>query len=100
MGSEIKRDEEVVIKGYAYGDGDKGTQAVKVQLSFDEGKTWEDAHHYVKENKPEGKVFSWTLWRYEIKGEELLKKLDISDNKDQIEVSVLCRAIGSDGELQ
>ena len=39
----------IEISGWATGDGTKGTQVVKVEVSFDEGKTWEEAHDYIKE---------------------------------------------------
>ena len=85
---------QVVISGWAHGNGLKGTQAVKVELSFDEGETWTEAHEYLKENKAEGKkVFSWTLWKY-------THALPADSPTESREISVHVRAVGSDGEVQ
>lgn len=55
------------ISGWAHGHGEKGTQAVKVEISIDDGKTWLEAQDYIKEDKEPGKkVFSWTLWKYNL----------------------------------
>ena len=57
----------IEISGWATGDGAKGTQIEKVEVSFDEGETWHEAHDYIKEQKEQGKkVFSWTLWKYNL----------------------------------
>lgn len=51
-----------------------------------------DAHEYIKETKAPGqKVFSWTLWKYEMPLDKI---------KPDGTVRVECRAIGSDGEVQ
>ena len=92
-GTILRRGEQVYLKGYAYGDGNKGTQASRVQLSFDDGESWIEVpeENLVKEKKaPNKKVFSWTLWRF---------KLDTSQLKGD-SVTVMVRAIGSDGEVQ
>jgi len=91
-GTVLRRGEQVWLKGYAYGEGNKGTQASRVQLSFDDGKSWIEVpeENLTKEEKaPSKKVFSWTLWKY---------KIDTS-NHDGDSISVLVRAIGSDGEV-
>ena len=65
---------------------------MKVQLMFNEDGNWHDCHDYIKEDKAPGKkVFSWTLWKYDM-GPEMVKP----DGS----VEVKCRAIGSDGEVQ
>ena len=36
-------------------------------MRFNDETEWVDASDYIKENKEEGKkVFSWTLWKYEM----------------------------------
>ncbi len=61
---------------------------------MDGGKTWLEAHDYIKENKdPGAKVFSWTLWKYNLNIYEQLAP-------GQDHVKLLVRAIGSDGEVQ
>ena len=82
------------ISGWAHGDGNKGTQVVKVELSFDEGQTWQEAHDYIKEDKEKGKkVFSWTLWKY-----NYTPNFEKADRFHS--VSVMIRATASDGEVQ
>ena len=84
----------IEISGWAHGEGNKGTQVVKVELSFDQGQTWHEAHDYIKENKEPGKkVFSWTLWKY-----NFLPNFDKSDTPH--EVNVIVRATANDGEIQ
>ena len=39
----IGKDNEVPLSGYASGDGETGVPIEKVQLSFDNEKTWVDA---------------------------------------------------------
>jgi len=77
------------LRGWAHGDGWTGTQATKVELSFDSGKTWQNVPDLLMEDKPKGmKVFSWTLWCY---------KLDISRMRGACSVQV--RATDSTGRV-
>ena len=65
---------------------------MRVQVRFNGEGPWEDAHEYIKEDKPAGqKVFSWTLWKYIMP----LDKISADGT-----VNMECRAIGSDGEEQ
>jgi hypothetical protein len=54
------------LKGWAIGDGETGAKITKVEISLDEGRTWNDANLDESEDKDESnaKVFSWTLWNY------------------------------------
>ena len=63
-----KNDPKIEIKGYAVGDGISGGKITKVELSFDEGKSWKEASLIAQENKDpsKNKVFSWTLWKYDL----------------------------------
>lgn len=80
------------IKGYACGNGEKGTRVAKVEVSVDDGKSWREAKISHEEIKPDNsKVFSWTLWKYQI-------KLSQFENSD--EITPMVRAITSDGEVQ
>ena len=66
---------------------------MKVEISFDGGSTWNEAHDYIKEKRDPGKkVFSWTLWKYYLDINEQVRP----DNKP---VRVIVRATGSDGEV-
>jgi hypothetical protein len=58
-------------------------------VSTDGGKTWSEVDELVMEDKPSGKVFSWTLWKF---------KLDTS--KIQGKISIRVRAIDSKGDFQ
>lgn len=52
------------VRGWAHGEGSQGTQATRVEVSIDGGKTWRDADDLIMEDKPaDMKVYSWTLWR-------------------------------------
>ena len=52
-----------------------------------------DAHRYMKEEKgPDAKVFSWTLWKYDMDPSKVVKAADGS-------VKVQVRAVGKDGEI-
>jgi len=54
------------LKGWAIGDGEKGTQIKKVQVSLDDGSTWKDAEIVKSEKTDSTKVFSWSLWKYDL----------------------------------
>ena len=58
-------------------------------MSIDGGKTWQDADDLIMEDKPSGKVWSWTLWR---------AQLDISNRRGDLDVMV--RAYDSKGNRQ
>lgn len=80
----------VTFSGWAHGNGGKGTQAIRVELSFDEGRTWEAATDYIREQPTFGnKIYSWTLWRHDVP----LWRLKQGMNR------VWVRAVGSDGEI-
>ena len=65
----------LTLKGWATGDGSKGTRVSKVQISLDEGETWQDAKLSHQEVKPqEDRVYSWALWKYHIPLEDISDK--------------------------
>jgi len=83
-----------VIKGYAHGEGEKGTKIVKVQVSIDNGETWNDAKLTHQEVKPKDtKTFSWALWKYHV-------KCDKFKGESQFEMSPMVRSISDDGFIQ
>lgn len=45
---------DLLIKGWAFGNLMKGTQVTKVEVSFDQGKTWKEAEIWAQENKEPG----------------------------------------------
>lgn len=94
-GAEVTASAEtgtITVSGWAHGNGESGNQVVRVQVRFNGEGAWEDVHEYIKEEKPAGqKVFSWTLWKYNMP----LDKVGADGS-----VKMECRAIGSDGEVQ
>lgn len=63
-----------------------------MQLQFNGTGPWHDATSYLKQKPGLGrKIFSWTLWKYE---------MPVSMINEEGKVSVRCRAIANDGEIQ
>jgi len=54
----------IPIKGWAVGNQYFGYPVAKVEVSFNQGKTWVPANITHSENKKEGKIFSWVFWEY------------------------------------
>ena len=53
-----------------------------------------NAHKYMKEKKgPNAKVFSWTLWKYDMDPSKVVPAADGS-------IKVQVRAVGNNGEIQ
>ncbi|GMI40327.1 hypothetical protein TrCOL_g88 [Triparma columacea] len=73
---------DTLVKGFAYSGG--GRKIVKVEVSFDGGKSWKDAELDEGTEQGSGKSWAWTMWSY--KGEGRGK--------------VLCRATDEDGRGQ
>ena len=67
--STIKVDENgmVEVKGYALPSGSDGP-IVRVEVSTDEGKAWQDAELLKAEDETEGELkWAWCLWRADVK---------------------------------
>lgn len=47
-------DEFVEVSGWAHGDGLKGSQVNKVEITIDDGETWTEATEYVMEKRAPG----------------------------------------------
>ena len=87
-------DDQISIEGWAHPDGGTGSQVTQVQLSFDNGATWQDASTLEMEQKrADAKVFSWTLWQHRIS----LQQAKEYANDGNITVKV--RAIAKDGTI-
>ncbi|TVY26654.1 putative sulfite oxidase, mitochondrial [Lachnellula hyalina] len=66
--SEEKKDSDfVVVEGYAYSGG--GREIIRVDISKDDGKTWDQAELVQAENRG-SKVWCWKQWRYQIPAAE------------------------------
>ncbi|TVY43137.1 putative sulfite oxidase, mitochondrial [Lachnellula subtilissima] len=66
--SEGEKDSDfVVVEGYAYSGG--GREIVRVDISKDNGKTWDQAELVQAENRG-SKAWCWKQWRYQIPAAE------------------------------
>ena len=84
----------ITIKGYATGNGEKGTQATNVQVSMDEGKTWTNTQLTHVERKPHSSnIYSWTLWKYDID----ISNIALSGSEV---IKPMVRAVDSQGVIQ
>lgn len=82
-------DSFVEVTGWAHGDGGKGTQATKVEVSADGGETWAEANEYMMEKRKPGHFcFSWTMWKY---------RLAVPKDTQSSDVKLIVRAFGDDG---
>jgi DMSO/TMAO reductase YedYZ molybdopterin-dependent catalytic subunit len=72
--------EPIEVKGVAYG-GDRGIS--RVELSFDDGKTWNDAQIYYS-----GGDLAWSLWSYKWRPE------------DEDDYTLVVRATDGEGDVQ
>ncbi|TVY47564.1 Sulfite oxidase [Lachnellula occidentalis] len=67
-GEEKKNNSDVVlVEGYAYSGG--GREIVRVDISTDDGKTWDQAELVPAENHG-SKLWCWKQWRYQIPAAE------------------------------
>lgn len=63
----IKRD-SIIIEGYAYSGG--GREIVRVDISKDNGRTWDQAE-LIQDEQKGSKAWCWKRWRYEVPAEEI-----------------------------
>ncbi|OJD33382.1 sulfite oxidase [Diplodia corticola] len=86
-GSKLGRDTEgmIEVKGYALPGGSSGP-VVRVEVSADEGKTWQDAELLGDEQYEEDGAnlkWAWRLWRAKLKVEEGKGKMMLSRATDE-----------------
>ncbi|KAL0479722.1 nitrate reductase (NAD(P)H) [Acrasis kona] len=67
---KLSIDEPYILRGYAYSGG--GRKVIRVDLSFDNCKTWVDAELKYNQEAKGSKPWSWCLWQYEIKNMQSL----------------------------
>jgi hypothetical protein len=80
---EIIKAKEYTISGYAFDGGNHGGIA-KVEVSLDNGKTWNEAEIWASDSP-----LAWSLWKY---------TWQISDNDKSF--SITARAITKDNTIQ
>ena len=74
--NSVIKDDDLTIKGWAFGTN--GNEIFSVELSFDEGKTWELVKKMKFDYNDDGKVFGWTKWDHTIDLRKIYsKKLNI-----------------------
>lgn len=58
----------LTLKGWATGNGEKGIPVSRVQISIDNGVTWNDAKipHQEASSNPKERIFSWALWKFDV----------------------------------
>jgi sulfite oxidase len=80
----------IVVKGYAMGAGGACGRIAKVQVSADDGETWQDARITYQEGK-----WSWTLWACTIDITALKERF-----AEEREIQLLSRAQDENGDMQ
>ncbi|CDW84696.1 probable sulfite mitochondrial-like [Stylonychia lemnae] len=83
----------IYLKGWATGNPHLGTPVKEVQISFDNGQTWEQAqitHKEVKDHK-HSKIFSWVLWEY---------KIDVNRFQSNQPIKASVRSVDLNGDTQ
>ena len=63
-GHVVDPGESVSLSGYAYSGGGNGI--VRVDISLDNGKTWNQTELYNENDPSSQRSFAWTLWSYEV----------------------------------
>lgn len=66
---------KIKVKGYAYSGG--GRKIVRVDLTKDEGKTWQVADLVAQDAKNPPRHYGWTLWEAEVPVSKKDKKLTL-----------------------
>nr|DBA32909.1 TPA: hypothetical protein GDO54_000658 [Pyxicephalus adspersus] len=79
-------DGKVTVQGYAW-SGD-GREIVRVDVSFDGGKTWHVAELFGEKQK-QGQSWAWKLW-----------KLEATLPTEDKEVTIICKAVDSSYNVQ
>eukprot|EP01083_Nonionella_stella_P048246 129116_1 len=77
-GSTVIRGQKCCLKGYAYVGG--GMRIIRVDISLDNGKTWDQASLQHLDNNEmcrSGKTWTWTQWVYEAKIPSDVKELNV-----------------------
>lgn len=59
-GLKVETGESVTFSGYAYSGG--GAGIVRVDVSFDGGKTWRQAEIHNENSPADERSWAWTLW--------------------------------------
>lgn len=93
----IDKDKVLEVKGYALPHGDDGP-VVKVEVSLDDRKTWQEAELLHPENA--GK-WAWSLWSYKLSLQDLARVgKQGEDGKKGVLISILSKATDKGGNTQ
>merc|ERR1719295_2009697 len=85
----IGKDGMLIIKGEAHG-GD-GKPIIRVDVSADGGKTWNEGKLLDQPTNLSKRKWSWTKWECNVDVSELKRRM--SDGDDEMELDVVCRAM-------
>lgn len=82
----------ITVKGYAWSGG--GRAIIRVDVSMDGGKTWNEAELLPPQRKSLYKGWDWTLWQIKLPVGHVLK-----DN-EEVSVDLVCKAVDSSYSTQ
>ncbi|KAI3630133.1 hypothetical protein MIR68_011568 [Amoeboaphelidium protococcarum] len=81
---DANNDESITVKGYAWSGGGRGI--IRVDISPDGGKSWQEASLQDRPQQEDGKVWAWTLWEAQI---------DLKSLNQPSELQLVCKAVDS-----
>ncbi len=61
---DTKLKDHVNLKGWAFGT--KGNELFSIQISLNEGKTWQEVDTMKFDYNDNSKVYGWTMWNYKL----------------------------------
>lgn len=79
----------IEARGFAYSGGGRGI--IRVDVSIDNGETWQDAELREGSDQPLDRAWAWTLWK---------AKVPLELQQGQKEVKVICKATDASYNVQ
>lgn len=76
----------VHLKGWAIGE--YGSVLKKIEVSMDNGRTWENVNVLKRNINDKGKSYGWTIWEHDIKVKDQEKKIEIWVRAEDVEGKV------------
>lgn len=92
-------DESITVKGWAWSGG--GRAIVRVDISVDDGETWQQAELKEGKDQKEGLAWAWTLWEAEVAiPKEVVANVQAKRRGGKKEVTLICRAVDRSFNVQ